>query len=189
MATFLLRERRRTRECSRSRIQRRRRLGQGKVRVKITEYGNERRTQLGDHGMKCPVQRMTTISLSCPDTAFRSLIAPHTPEEFFDCYWEKQPLLIRRNGASVFVHDYHRLFSLGDLRKLAKQKSIRFGKHVNVCRYIRDHRENLNEKGTITDRKFKQLWLLKKATFQFHQPQHFKVSITVVLKIIITGTL
>lgn len=44
------------------------------------------------------------------DFSFKKLIAPVSPDEFFELYWEKQPLVVQRNDASY----YQDLFCLKD---------------------------------------------------------------------------
>ena len=111
---------------------------------------------------------MSTILLDCkPDATFASLIAPYTPEQFFERYWEKQPLVIKRKGDDAYVQDYHSLFSLCELARLVDTKSVRFVENVNVCRYIRGTRENLNRKGVMTMAQLVQLFRRKKHTVSF----------------------
>ena len=53
---------------------------------------------------------------------------------------------------------------------------IEFGRNINVCRYVSGRREGLNGDGIVSLEELDELWLVKKATFQLHQPQQFKVS-------------
>ena len=174
MASFLEREELRLLKCNRTRRR--------AIRERRKREALKWSRQLFKASINCEPEpsEIGTISLDgTPDSTFRSLIAPYTPVEFFEQYWEKQPLVIKRKSDDAHVQDYRSLFSLQELARLVDTKSVRFVKNVNVCRYVRGTREDLNEKGIMTMTQLAHLFNRKKATFQFHQPQHFEVPIIV----------
>ena len=111
------------------------------------------------------------LTFSSPAELFRSLIDPITTEVFFADYWEKKPLLLKRGASSSPTT----LFSLSDLLQIVEKHTVLFGTHVNVCRYVNRWRQSLNRGGRLTPARLRKLWEEEKATFQFHQPQQFKV--------------
>ena len=114
------------------------------------------------------------LDLSSPSRLFETLIDPMSPDTFFTKYWEKQPLILKRNSSHSI--GCSSLFSLGDLQRLVMERTILFGTHVNVCRYVNHKRQSLNRReGRLSSKRLAELWEEKKATFQFHQPQQFKV--------------
>ena len=113
------------------------------------------------------------LDFSTPVKLFESLISPISPETFFAEYWEKRPLLVKRNGNSA--SSYSHFFSLDYLNHLVKDCHIVFGRNVNVCRYVNHRRQSLNGSGRVKPEELATLWNDKKATIQFHQPQQFKV--------------
>ena len=116
------------------------------------------------------------LNLATSTTLFESLIAPQSVKTFFDDYWEQKPLVVKGAISPSHASD---LFSFDDLRQLVSgPKGLSFGRHVNVCRYVDGKRESLNDprSGKLTPGKLEQLWRQKCATFQVHQPQHFKVA-------------
>lgn len=97
------------------------------------------------------------------------LLAPHTLDDFFKNKWEKEPLHIERKNTGY----YESLFSFEKLKGILKDGNIQFEDDVNVCRYIDNEKELLNEPGVITPEQAEQLLNEKKATLQFNQPQRF----------------
>eukprot|EP00731_Ephydatia_muelleri_P000382 Em0001g382a len=118
----------------------------------------------------------TKLNFATSSALFESLISPHSVETFFNDYWEQKPLIVK---AAVTPSRASDLFSFDDLRRLVwRTKGLSFGRHVNVCRYVDGKRESLNgdpgSGGKLTLEKLERLWREKRATFQVHQPQHFK---------------
>lgn len=120
------------------------------------------------------------LKFSSPRDLFHSLITPISEEVFFNSYWEKKPLLIKRGGHSEIPS----LFTLATLRKLAQGSvPLVFGRHVNVCRYKNGGKRSYGdiERGEImTAALLEELWTHKKATVQFLQPQQFQVRCSIV---------
>jgi ribosomal protein L16 Arg81 hydroxylase len=56
-----------------------------------------------------------------PRLDLRALLAPHEPREFFDRYWEKQPLAITRGDATYFQG----LLSRADLERVLSPEQLR----------------------------------------------------------------
>jgi len=76
------------------------------------------------------------------ELGFEELIAPTGGEEFFDRYWEREPLLVRRGDPG----HYRRLLTLDDLDRLLAEgglqhpalRLVRDGEQVPVRSYTRD---------------------------------------------------
>lgn len=77
----------------------------------------------------------------------------------------------------IFIVGYYgSLFSMETFKKILKDEELDFETDVNVCRYVNNEKELLNEEGRITVKKMQTLLNEKNATFQIHQPQRFSVS-------------
>lgn len=77
----------------------------------------------------------------------------------------------------IFIVGYYgSLFSMETFKKILKDEELDFETDVNVCRYLSNEKELLNEEGRITVKKMQTLLNEKSATFQIHQPQRFSVS-------------
>lgn len=131
--------------------------------------------------IKCLLKTNTapsTLDFTSPNGLLQSLLSPVDVLSFFNKHWETEPLIIRRAMTSSFSQyslDYSSLFSLSDLRHLISVGVVEYGHNINVCRYVQGKRESLNGSGKVSEKEFNQLWEEDKATFQFHQPQQFKV--------------
>ena len=120
---------------------------------------------------------LDSLDFTSPRQLFCTLVSPFSERKFFDSFWESNPLIIRRSttGCSLQSTEYRHLFSLQDLRQLVIHEQVQFGRNVGVCRYVNGERESLNKSGFVTVEDFNTLWTKERATFQFHQPQQFKV--------------
>ena len=115
------------------------------------------------------------LDFSGPRELFSSLIGPLTEEEFFRNYWEREPLVIKR-GCLATPHPYSSLFSLTDLHSIVARQPVRFGRHVNVCRYSNGRRRSYGEAGRrLGPGLLHRLWAEERATIQLLQPQQFQV--------------
>jgi len=111
----------------------------------------------------------TKLDMQSPLKLMSSLVKPTTVEEFFSSHWEKKPLHIKRDDTDY----YGDLFTLEIFKNMLKDEELNFETDVNVCRYVDNEKELLNEEGRITVEKMQSLMKDKKATFQVHQPQRF----------------
>lgn len=117
------------------------------------------------------------LDFDSPATLFKSLIAPITQEEFFKTYWEHQPLLIKRDNPAVAAY-YQSLFQVTDLKEMSRL-GIYYGRDVNVCRCVNGKKKVLNKNGKVNFMQLKKDFDQNKATIQFHQPQRFKVTFSI----------
>ncbi|XP_019617139.1 PREDICTED: bifunctional lysine-specific demethylase and histidyl-hydroxylase MINA-like [Branchiostoma belcheri] len=113
------------------------------------------------------------FDLSSPQKLFESIISPVSYERFFDEYWEKKPLIAKRNDTAL-TEEYKALFSRDILKRLLKKQEIEYIRDVNVCRYVNGRRESLNGTGRATSKQIDKLFDQSRATLQFHQPQRFQ---------------
>ena len=74
------------------------------------------------------------------------------------------------------------------MREMLDEHELHFEADVNVCRYVNNEKELLNEEGQITIKQFNKLMDDKKATFQIHQPQRFNVSVLECLQVFSFGS-
>lgn len=119
------------------------------------------------------IQQISKLDFTSAEKLFSSLIAPTTSDAFFTDYWEKKPLLIKREDSSF----YGPLFTKEDLQDILKREELSFAEDVNVVRYVEGDKLYMN--GDPEDRA---TWSQvskdikeRNATVQFHQPQRFKV--------------
>lgn len=109
------------------------------------------------------------IDMTSPEKVITSILNPTIVEQFFSSNWEKENLFIKREDKEF----YGNLFSLDTFKEILKENELNFETDVNVCRYVNDEKELLNEEGRITVKQMQSLLKDKKATFQIHQPQRF----------------
>lgn len=119
------------------------------------------------------LQRVSTLSSSgSPQEFFQSLIRPLDLQEFFQRFWERQPLVLHRSDAALAGY-YGSLFPLSGLRRLCA-RGLQYGTDINTCRCVRGQKRLLNRAGAVDFRLLERDFLEKKATIQFHQPQRFQ---------------
>jgi len=108
------------------------------------------------------------LDTSSPVKLLQSLLGETTIENFFANYWEKKPLVVKRKDAEF----YGGVFSLSAMKEVMKSNELFFESDVNVCRYVNNEKELLNEERQITAQDVDEL-MQEQATFQFHQPQRY----------------
>merc|ERR1712168_709582 len=108
------------------------------------------------------------LDSSSPTNLFQSLLGETTLDDFFATYWEKKPLVVRRNDAEF----YGGIFSLATMKEVLKGNELYFEGDVNVCRYVNNEKELMNEDRQITADDVDEL-MQQQATFQFHHPQRY----------------
>merc|ERR1712168_1279458 len=108
------------------------------------------------------------LDSSSPTNLFQSLLGETTLDDFFATYWEKKPLVVRRNDAEF----YGGIFSLATMKEVLKGNELYFEGDVNVCRYVNNDKELMNEDRQITADDVDEL-MQQQATFQFHHPQRY----------------
>lgn len=119
------------------------------------------------------LQRVSTLSsFGSPQEFFQSLIRPLDLQEFFQRFWERQPLVLHRSDAALAGY-YSSLFPLSGLRRLCA-RGLQYGTDINTCRCVRGQKRPLNRAGAVVFRLLERDFLEKKATIQFHQPQRFQ---------------
>jgi len=108
------------------------------------------------------------LDCSTPTKLMESLLGNTTLDDFFANYWEKKPLVVRRQDANF----YGGIFSLSTMKEVLKNNELYFEGDVNVCRYVNNEKELLNEDRQITAEDVDQ-YMAEQATFQFHHPQRY----------------
>uniref|UniRef100_A0A8P0SWS1 Bifunctional lysine-specific demethylase and histidyl-hydroxylase n=1 Tax=Canis lupus familiaris TaxID=9615 RepID=A0A8P0SWS1_CANLF len=125
-----------------------------------------KRAKAASGGPACP------LNFASPRLLFGSLIAPVEPETFFREFWEKQPLVLRRDDPAVAAY-CQALFRLSDLKSLCG-RGLLYGRDVNVCRCVKGKKKVLNKAGRVHFLQLRKDLDQRRATIQFHQPQRFK---------------
>lgn len=114
----------------------------------------------------CPLQFNSSSQL------FQSLIHPLSIEQFFQEYWEKQPLHLRGEGGAV-EHYYGSLFPLSGLKQLCAEEDLHYYSDINVVRCVNGKKKVLNKAGKVKYEVLNKTIVQNKGTVQFHQPQRF----------------
>lgn len=108
-----------------------------------------------------------------------------TVEQFFAEYWEKKPLLVRKqhrtkayptNSVTAKLPadalNDSTLFTKVDLHKILTERKLEYKTDLNVCRYVNGKRDNLNSNGRATSEEIGKLYN-EGCTIQFFQPQRY----------------
>ena len=74
---------------------------------------------------------------------FQWLIQPHDVDHFFRVFWEKEPLLIKRNRPGY----YSGVFSTSYLDKILKERHLIFTKNIDLTSYENGERRTHNPSG------------------------------------------
>ncbi|XP_038261478.1 ribosomal oxygenase 1 [Dermochelys coriacea] len=74
---------------------------------------------------------------------FEWLIAPISPQQFFEQSWEKKPLLIQRHNPGY----YQGLFSTATFDAILRDNDVQFGVNLDVTSYVDGTRETHNPVG------------------------------------------
>eukprot|EP01117_Protostelium_nocturnum_P001539 TRINITY_DN1184_c0_g2_i1.p1 TRINITY_DN1184_c0_g2~~TRINITY_DN1184_c0_g2_i1.p1 ORF type:complete len:565 (+),score=218.65 TRINITY_DN1184_c0_g2_i1:95-1789(+) len=77
---------------------------------------------------------------------FEWLIAPVSIDEFYENYWEKKPLLIKRKKPEYYTG----WFTKKDMDELFKKNHLNYSQHVDVTIYEKGERKTLNPNGRAT---------------------------------------
>ncbi|KAF4669353.1 hypothetical protein FOZ61_004387 [Perkinsus olseni] len=119
-------------------------------------------------GLKFPLGNTAT---SCSEKLFAWLIHPVTVEQFFEEYWEKKPLHVKRPDARDY---YSGVWTKAMAEKTLAKHECRFGESVNFAR-VEDgakvmHNGEEGEKATV---EYMQERFEEGVSCQFMQPQRF----------------
>lgn len=98
-----------------------------------------------------------------------------TLEKFQNEYWEKKPLVIRRNDDQKWLDYVKCLFSLEQLKSIIEKKKIKYEQDINLCKLVENKKQTFNKKGVAKLENVLESFEKQKATIQFHQPQRFNV--------------
>uniref|UniRef100_K3W7B3 Bifunctional lysine-specific demethylase and histidyl-hydroxylase n=1 Tax=Globisporangium ultimum (strain ATCC 200006 / CBS 805.95 / DAOM BR144) TaxID=431595 RepID=K3W7B3_GLOUD len=82
---------------------------------------------------------------------FEWLIFPMPLEEFYEKYWEKRPLAIKRK----FPKYYDGWFSKDEIDRILKEHTLEYGADIDLTKYVDHTRHTLNPDGAATP---KQVW-------------------------------
>lgn len=75
--------------------------------------------------------------------AFKWMIAPYNPDEFFNRIWEKKPLHIARKKPNY----YKEIISTPIIDDMFRNENIQFTKNIDVTSYVNGKRETHNPEG------------------------------------------
>ena len=111
------------------------------------------------------------LDFATPEKVLQSLLSPTNLRTFFSDYWEKKPLVIKRQDSAF----YGSLFLKKQLEDILKTHKLKYEEDVNVCLYVDGKKELHNGAGRATVGAVEKAVKASGATVQFHQPQRFKV--------------
>jgi ribosomal protein L16 Arg81 hydroxylase len=97
-------------------------------------------------------------------------------KDFKENYWEKKPLIIRRNDNLEWLNFIKSLFSLELLKSIVKEKKPVYELDVNLCKLVKGKKKVFNKNGVVKLDHLEKSFDNDKTTIQFHQPQRFSVS-------------
>lgn len=139
--------------------------GSGKKAKGATSAGPHKKAA---SSLKFPLGNTAT---SCGEKLFAWLIHPVTVEEFFEEYWEKKPLHVRRPTARDY---YSGVWTKAMAEKTLTKHECRFGESVNFARVEAGvkvmHNGEEGEKATV---EYMQGQFEDGVSCQFMQPQRF----------------
>ncbi|KAM8977023.1 ribosomal oxygenase 2 [Pelodytes ibericus] len=125
--------------------------------------------KLARHHEEAPI---SPLDFSSPASLFESLISPIKSDVFFKEFWEKKPLVIKRDDPAISNY-YHSLFRMAHLKRVAGS-GIHYGKDLNLCKCRNGKKVLLPRHGKVSYQQLIKDCHRGKATIQFHQPQRFK---------------
>eukprot|EP00698_Gefionella_okellyi_P014945 TRINITY_DN4177_c0_g2_i1.p1 TRINITY_DN4177_c0_g2~~TRINITY_DN4177_c0_g2_i1.p1 ORF type:complete len:500 (-),score=120.33 TRINITY_DN4177_c0_g2_i1:105-1604(-) len=105
---------------------------------------------------------------------FEWLIAPVTSDEFYEKYFEKRPLIIKRKKATY----YDGWFSTKEIEAVLREREIMYGKDIDVTRYKKGERHTYNKEGERA--KFEDVWRKfkdNKCSVRVLRPQEYSDSV------------
>ncbi|OQR93849.1 nucleolar protein [Achlya hypogyna] len=77
---------------------------------------------------------------------FQWLIYPVTLEDFYQNYWERKPLVIKRHYADY----YDGWFGRDEIDRMLREHTLEYGEDIDLTRYQNDVRTTLNPAGAAT---------------------------------------
>ncbi|XP_054828196.1 ribosomal oxygenase 1 [Eublepharis macularius] len=108
----------------------------GRASARCLQAGSSLRRLLGELG-GVPHSRAQAARL------LEWLVAPLSPQSFFEQHWEKQPLLLRRGNPAY----YQGLFSTAEFDAILRDHEVQFGVNLDVTSYEDGRRETHNPLG------------------------------------------
>ena len=110
------------------------------------------------------------------DNIFESFLGTDiTLSDFMETYWEKKPLIIRRNDNVEWLKFIANLFSLESLKTIVRDKKPIYELDINLCKLVKGKKKVFNKKGIVKLDHLENSFKNDKVTIQFHQPQRFSV--------------
>ncbi|XP_066532221.1 ribosomal oxygenase 1 [Hoplias malabaricus] len=127
--------------------------GQKKGKKEENQDKNTKQVQLSANGtegvdtetLPTLLTELTKVSNSREraNRLFQWLIYPHQAKTFFRDYWEKKPLLIKRQNPEY----YQGLFSTAEFDSILRNDDVQYGVNLDVTSYANDQRETHNPPG------------------------------------------
>ena len=121
---------------------------------------------------------VSQLKLESGESAFSSFLGDDvTLEDFFENYWEKKPLVIKRKNNEKWIEYIKTLFSYDQLNDIVSDKKLKYGVDLNLCKLVDNKKHVFNKKEPNVKLAYLEDSFQKnKATIQFHQPQRFSVN-------------
>jgi hypothetical protein len=102
-------------------------------------------------------------------------------KDFMDNYWEKKPLIIRRNENAEWLKFIKKLFNLQTLKNIISERKPYYELDINLCKLVNGKKKVFNKKGVVELKHLERSFEKDKVTIQFHQPQRFSVCLLFII--------
>lgn len=137
-----------------------------KAKIESLNTNNNRKTQ----------DENEFIDFKNGEAAFKSFLGDDiTLNDFLENYWEKKPLIIRRNSNQQWIKYIQSLFTLDHLKTIINEQNPQYELDINLCKLVNGKKKVFNKKSTAKLDHVMNAFEKDKVTIQFHQPQRFSV--------------
>lgn len=109
------------------------------------------------------------LDSSTPTALIQSLLGDIKIDDFGATYWEKKPLVVKRNDKEF----YGEILALSTVHEVVKNNELDFETDINVCRAVDNEKEILNGEGQVTVEEVQRLMKEEKGTIQLQHPQRY----------------
>lgn len=109
------------------------------------------------------------LDCTLPTTLMESLLGETKLDDFVNTYWEKKPLVVKRNESGF----YGEILALDTLKEVIKSNELEYETDINVSRVVNNEKELLNGEDPIKIEDIERLLKVEKATVQFQHPQRY----------------
>jgi len=96
-----------------------------------------------------PLECESTVEPPLARNCLEWMLYPVTVKEFFETYWEKRPLVLKRKNPNYYAN----LFSTEKMLQAVEEKELKYGLHINLAKFdgekkIRHNLKDSDERAT-----------------------------------------